>query len=287
MGGFSMKYVRHLLEFFAINRIIDDYRMDLSWLEQDWCGVSPMQHAFLERTPEEAGTEATEVAQLFRQSSLSRTFVTPSGPTAQTAMPWMLCLSPTRRFSFLTSCNFVLVPIHMNALEHWMVQTTETQMRDADTSKHKIWAKFYDPLGVSSNLDVCQAKWISFTLPLLQQWFDRDAGGDKLLSFQSTRRRGSSTTTDNASANTTPFVQQRVLPEVVAVPLLYAYSYVRHVRSLKTSKSIPQNDIAQMRLRLLWTLLHESSAADEDKDVQVWAEMVDIRKKIKKAFDSA
>ncbi|KAG2773302.1 hypothetical protein PC129_g15606 [Phytophthora cactorum] len=90
-----------------------------------------------------------------------------SPSTAQTAMLWMLCLSPTRRFSFLTSCNFVLVPIHMNALEHWMVQTTETQMRDADTSKHKIWAKFYDPLGVSSNLDVCQAKWISFTLPLL------------------------------------------------------------------------------------------------------------------------
>ncbi|KAG6965787.1 hypothetical protein JG687_00005249, partial [Phytophthora cactorum] len=132
MGGFSMKYVRHLLEFFAINRIIDDYCMDLSWLEQDWCGVSGM-----------------------------------SPSTAQTAMLWMLCLSPTRRFSFLTSCNFVLVPIHMNALEHWMVQTTETQMRDADTSKHKIWAKFYDPLGVSSNLDVCQAKWISFTLPLL------------------------------------------------------------------------------------------------------------------------
>ncbi|KAG2943181.1 hypothetical protein PC117_g9536 [Phytophthora cactorum] len=56
MGGFSMKYVRHLLEFFAINRIIDDYCMDLSWLEQDWCGVSPMQHASLESTPEEAGT---------------------------------------------------------------------------------------------------------------------------------------------------------------------------------------------------------------------------------------
>ncbi|RAW32364.1 hypothetical protein PC110_g11298 [Phytophthora cactorum] len=133
-------------------------------------------------------------------------------------------------------------------------------------------------------------------------WFDRDAGGEKLLNFQSTRRRGSSPTTDNASANTTPFVQQRVLPEVVAVPLLYpkqtdsvscgmlsiaqAYSYVRHVRSLKTSKSIPQNDITQMRLRLLWTLLHESSAADEDKDVQFWADMVEIRKKIKKAFDT-
>ncbi|KAG3242141.1 hypothetical protein PI124_g13017 [Phytophthora idaei] len=257
MGGFSMKYVRHLLEFFAINRIIDDYRMDLSWLEQDWSGVSPMQLAFLEHTPEEAGTEATKVAQLFRQSSLSRTFVTPSGPTGRciTSMPRDLVGNVARNrhlndttmdaglwhvSKYSTNCyavdavsvsdekiffpdflQLVLVPIHMNALEHWMVQTTETQMRDADTSKHKIWAKFYNPLGVSSYLDVCQAKWISFTLPLLQQWVDRDAGGDKLLNFQSTRRRGSSTTTDNASANTTPFVQQRVLPEVVAVPLLY------------------------------------------------------------------
>ncbi|KAG3246318.1 hypothetical protein PI124_g8952 [Phytophthora idaei] len=148
----------------------------------------------------------------------------------------------------------------MKALEHWMVQIIEIQMRDADTRKHKIWPTLYDPLGVSSNFDVCQAKWIYFTLPA------------------------------------------RVLPEVVAVPLLHpeqtdsvscgmlsiaqAYSYVRHVRSLKTSKSIPQNDITQMRLRLLWTLLHESSAADEDKDVHVWAEMVEIRKKIKKAFDT-
>ncbi|KAF1773708.1 hypothetical protein GQ600_13003 [Phytophthora cactorum] len=164
----------------------------------------------------------------------------------------------------------------MKALEHWMVQIIEIQMRDADTRKHKIWPTLYDPLGVSSYFD----------------WFDRDAGRDKLLNFQS----------DNASANTTPLMQQRVLPEVVAVPLLYpkqtdsvscgmlsiaqAYSYVRHVRSLKTSKSIPQNDITQMRLRLLWTLLHESSAADEDKDVQFWADMVEIRKKIKKAFDT-
>ncbi|KAG2952065.1 hypothetical protein PC117_g3090 [Phytophthora cactorum] len=138
----------------------------------------------------------------------------------------------------------------MKALEHWMVQIIEIQMRDADTRKHKIWPTLYDPLGVSSYFDVCQAKWISFTIPV------------------------------------------RVLPEVVAVPLLYpkqtdsvscgmlsiaqAYSYVRHVRSLKTSKSIPQNDITQMRLRLLWTLLHESSAADEDKDVQFWADMINL-----------
>ncbi|KAG3096409.1 hypothetical protein PC122_g4922 [Phytophthora cactorum] len=77
------KCARHLLAFFAFNRIIDDYRMDLLWLEQDWSGVSPMKHVFLERTPAEAGTVAAEVAQLFRQSSLSRTVVMPSGPTGR------------------------------------------------------------------------------------------------------------------------------------------------------------------------------------------------------------
>ncbi|KAG3096077.1 hypothetical protein PC121_g2641 [Phytophthora cactorum] len=77
------KCARHLLAFFAINRIIDDYRMDLLWLEQDWSGVSPMKHVFLKRTPAEAGTVAAEVAQLFRQSSLSRTVVMPSGPTGR------------------------------------------------------------------------------------------------------------------------------------------------------------------------------------------------------------
>ncbi|KAG3072635.1 hypothetical protein PI124_g8744 [Phytophthora idaei] len=71
----------------------------------------------------------------------------------------------------------------MKTLEHWIVQIIEIQMRDADTSKHKIWATFYDPLGVASNLDVCQTKWIAFTLPLLQQWFDRDSGRAKLLNF--------------------------------------------------------------------------------------------------------
>ncbi|KAG6968033.1 hypothetical protein JG687_00003964 [Phytophthora cactorum] len=155
----------------------------------------------------------------------------------------------------------------MKALEHWMVQIVEIQMSDEDTNKHKIWATFYDPLGVSSNLEVCEAKWISFTLPLLQEC---------------------EVNTDSA-----PLAPQRVLPEVVS--LLYpkqadavscdilsiaqAYSYVSHVRSLKTSKSISQNDLAQMRLRLMWTMLHESTAADEDRDVEVWADFASIRKK--------
>ncbi|KAG3193830.1 hypothetical protein PC128_g9917 [Phytophthora cactorum] len=284
MGGFSMKYGRHLLEFFAINRIIDDYCMDLSWLEQDWCGVSPMQHASLESTPEEAGRCITStprdlVGKVARNRRLN--------DAAMDAGLWHVS-------KYSTNCYAV----DAVSVSDEKIFFPDFLQLCAGTNSHECsgaldGADHRDP---NERCGYEQAQDLG-------EWFDRDAGGEKLLNFQSTRRRGSSPTTDIASANTTPFVQQRVLPEVVAVPLLYpkqtdsvscgmlsiaqAYSYVRHVRSLKTSKSIPQNDIAQMRLRLLWTLLHESSAADEDKDVQVWPEMVDVRKKIKKAFDSA
>ncbi|KAF1782029.1 hypothetical protein GQ600_19635 [Phytophthora cactorum] len=247
----------------------------------------------------------------FRQSSLSRTFVTPSGPTGR-------CITSTPRdLVGKVARNRRLNDAAMDAgLWHVSKYSTNCYAVDAvSVSDEKIFFPDFLQLCAGTNSHECSGALDGADhrdpnercgyeqAQDLGEWFDRDAGGEKLLNFQSTRRRGSSPTTDNASANTTPFVQQRVLPEVVAVPLLYpkqtdsvscgmlsiaqAYSYVRHVRSLKTSKSIPQNDIAQMRLRLLWTLLHESSAADEDKDVQVWPEMVDVRKKIKKAFDSA
>ncbi|ETI42344.1 hypothetical protein F441_12475 [Phytophthora nicotianae CJ01A1] len=59
----------------------------------------------------------------------------------------------------------------------------------SDTSKHNIWVMFYDPLGVASKIGVCQAKWISFALPLLQQWFDRVVGRGNFLNLQSSRRK--------------------------------------------------------------------------------------------------
>ncbi|KAG2760611.1 hypothetical protein PC129_g4232 [Phytophthora cactorum] len=159
---------------------------------------------------------------------MSRTFVTPSGPTGRCvtstlrdiigrvarskrlndavmdATLWHVSKYRTNCYAVdavsvadekmfypdypLASCNFVLVSIHMKALEHWMVQIVEIQMSDEDTNKHKIWATFYDPLGVSSNLEVCEAKWISFTLPLLQEWFERDLGRGKSLNLQAKSR---------------------------------------------------------------------------------------------------
>ncbi|KAI9984573.1 hypothetical protein PInf_005933 [Phytophthora infestans] len=54
----------------------------------------------------------------------------------------------------LASCNYVLVPIHMAAFKHWIIQIVKIQMADPDTSKLKIWVTFYDLLGVASNLDL-------------------------------------------------------------------------------------------------------------------------------------
>ncbi|KAI9993963.1 hypothetical protein PInf_016492 [Phytophthora infestans] len=82
----------------------------------------------------------------------------------------------------------VLVPVHMIALKHWMIQIVEVKMTDTEPSKRKIWATFYDPLGEDSNLEICQAKWTSFTLPLLEAWFKRDKDREKFRNLASNMR---------------------------------------------------------------------------------------------------
>ncbi|KAG6948995.1 hypothetical protein JG687_00015140, partial [Phytophthora cactorum] len=117
-------------------------------------------------------------------------------------------------------------------------------------------------------------------------------------------RESKNDTATVSNADPAPQPQSCSLPEVVAVPIVrpkqvgsvscdivsiaqaYSYMYVTRDRSLKTSNSNSQKDMAQMRLRLLWTMVHKSTAADENRDVEVWVRMLDIRKKVKKAFDS-
>ncbi|KAG3060987.1 hypothetical protein PI124_g19472 [Phytophthora idaei] len=83
MGGFSMTYVRWHLQYYALMAIVDEYRMDLAWLQGNWSEFTTVKHKFLEKTPASPTGLAEEVAQLLRQSSLSRTFTTPSGPTGR------------------------------------------------------------------------------------------------------------------------------------------------------------------------------------------------------------
>ncbi|KAF1774222.1 hypothetical protein GQ600_730 [Phytophthora cactorum] len=140
---------------------------------------------------------------------------------------------------------------------------------DQDTSKHKIWVTFYDPLGVASNPDVCQAKWISLTLPLLQQWFDRDAGEiGGLQDASSTPERAKTTllpcqtqirppapvvlaARSCCRSNCASKTVGSVSCDIVSIAQAYSYMYVTRDRSLKTSNSNSQKDMAQMRLRLL------------------------------------
>ncbi|KAG3115447.1 hypothetical protein PI125_g5551 [Phytophthora idaei] len=85
-----------------------------------------------------------------------------------------------------------------------MIQIVEIQMKSTDSTKQKLWATFYDPLGIESNLEICQAKWLSLTLPMLQQWFNRDLERTKLLNLvpqkRSTRSTSSSMNIDGALA---------------------------------------------------------------------------------------
>ncbi|KAG2808501.1 hypothetical protein PC112_g16932 [Phytophthora cactorum] len=166
MGGFSMTYVRWLLQYYALMAIVDEYRMDLAWLQGNWSEFTTMKHKFLEKTPASPTGLAEEVAQLLRQSSLSRTFTTPSGPTGRSvtsslrrivgkiarkkrfndavmkAALWhvykLLCCRRSLRYRRennrtvypLASCNYVLVSIHMVALRPWIIQIVEVQMGD-------------------------------------------------------------------------------------------------------------------------------------------------------------
>eukprot|EP00644_Phytophthora_capsici_P011278 jgi/Phyca11/16217/fgenesh1_pg.PHYCAscaffold_18_\ len=116
----------------------------------------------------------------------------------------------------LSGCKFVLVPVHMKALKHWMIQIVEIKMTDADTTKHKIWATFYDPLGVGSNLDICESKWSSFTLPLLESWFKRDMDREKLRNLipKNRLKRSASAARSRESGDDTPEMQ---FPDVLAV----------------------------------------------------------------------
>ncbi|KAG6945904.1 hypothetical protein JG688_00016314 [Phytophthora aleatoria] len=66
-----------------------------------------------------------------------------------------------------------------------------------------------------------------------------------------------------------------------------AYSYVSRVSSLKTSKTISSNDLAYMRLRLLWAILQDLDTTDERSDTKVWAELLHLRKAVQKSFGSS
>ncbi|KAF1794085.1 hypothetical protein GQ600_22819 [Phytophthora cactorum] len=272
MGGFSMTYVRWLLQHYALMAIVDEYRMDLAWLQGNWSEFTTMKHKFLEKTPASPTGLAKEVAQLLLHGHLPRLQGLPVAVLLRHFVKYLRYRRENNRTDYpLASCNYVLVSIHMVALKHWIIQIVEVQMGDQDTSKHKIWVTFYDPLGVASNPDVCQAKWISLTLPLLQQWFDRDAGEIRWSTRRKFYPRESKNDTATVSnADPAPQPQSCSLPEVVAVPIAYSYMYVTRDRSLKTSNSNSQKDMAQMRLRLLWTMLHKSTAADENRDVEVW-----------------
>ncbi|KAG1687313.1 hypothetical protein DVH05_005267 [Phytophthora capsici] len=201
----------------------------------------------------------------------------------------------------LSGCKFVLVPVHMKALKHWMIQIVEIKMTDADTTKHKIWATFYDPLGVGSNLDICESKRISFTLPLLQSWFKRDMDREKLRNLipKNRLKRSASAARSRESGDDTPEMQ---FPDVLAVRMTrptqvddvscgilcaaQAYSYVTGSRSLNASKRVSKNDLELIRLRLLWATLHEAVAPNEKEDAELWMQMLEIRKLVKKAFSS-
>ncbi|KAG6948905.1 hypothetical protein JG688_00014875 [Phytophthora aleatoria] len=95
-------------------------------------------------------------------------------------------------------------------------------MTTTGSTKQKLWATLYDPLGIESNLEICQAKWLSFTLPMLQQWFNRDVDRTKLLNMVPQNRATHSTRSNSAANNESAHAQDPSLtfPSVHVVDML-------------------------------------------------------------------
>ncbi|KAG1695299.1 hypothetical protein DVH05_020678 [Phytophthora capsici] len=141
----------------------------------------------------------------------------------------------------------------MKALKHWMIQIVEIKMPDADSTKHKIWATFYEPLGAGSNLNICASKWISFTSPLLQSWFKQsiDRGMLRNLIPKNRLKRSTSAARSRENGDDTPELQ---FLDVFAVRMTHptqvddvscrilcaaqAYSYITESRSLNVKESM-------------------------------------------------
>lgn len=336
------RFDRLLLDYYALAKDIDKYKLDLAWVQQDWSAVISMQLPFLDKITDAPDVLATKVAQLFIESPFSRKCSLSSGLGGHVASSFRQMIGKLARQKQLndavmdlallhvanyksgcyvidslsvadekmhvpdqqlSSCKFVLVPVHMKDLMHWMIQIVEIQMSGTDPSKPKIWATFYDPLGLASNLEICQAKWLTFTLPMLQKWFSRDTESNKLLSLTPGCIKTSriNTKVPIMSTKQDPMLSKKLpeFPSVVAVMMTspkqtdavscgvlciaQAYSYISGVRSLKAYKTISEDDLAQMRLRLLWTLLNDSDLCDDGKD-NTSGEKLDIMKRVAKAF---
>ncbi|KAG6943321.1 hypothetical protein JG687_00018536 [Phytophthora cactorum] len=200
-----------------------------------------LEHEFLEDITASPQVVASEVAQLSRKATLSRTLTTPSGVVGRcirskfgeivgklarskqlndaeidAALRHVATYSascyaidavsvtdgkPFIPYFPLSNCKLFLVPVHMIALKHWMIQIVEIQMTTTESTNQKLWAMLCNPLGIESNLEICQAKWHSCTLPMLQRWFNRDVDRAKLLSLVPQNRPTHSTRSSSAAKN--------------------------------------------------------------------------------------
>ncbi|KAL3660604.1 hypothetical protein V7S43_014369 [Phytophthora oleae] len=151
-------YVRLVLGYYDVLKVVEEYRKDLTWIERDWSSFGNLEHPFLEKITLSPSLLSREVAQLYRTSSLSRVLNVPSGLSGRCLTStfremvgrlarhkqlndialdmalWNVATYSTRCYAVdafsatdenmfipdnpLSNCKFVLVPVHMLALKH-------------------------------------------------------------------------------------------------------------------------------------------------------------------------
>lgn len=58
----------------------------------------------------------------------------------------------------LSSYDFVLIPVHMAVLQHWLIQVVQVDLRDDNPDKWSLKAIHYDPLSSVSNILLLERK---------------------------------------------------------------------------------------------------------------------------------
>ncbi|KAI9983424.1 hypothetical protein PInf_007448 [Phytophthora infestans] len=147
LGGFSSDYVGLVRANYDVLNVIEEYRKDIAWIERDWSSAGQLKFPFLAKIQASPDVLASEVAQLYRTATILRglhstrhsirsTFGKMVGRPARNkqlndvdvSKYSPICyavdsISVTDEKVFipdypLSSCKFVLVPVHMIALRH-------------------------------------------------------------------------------------------------------------------------------------------------------------------------
>jgi hypothetical protein len=192
----------------------------------------------------------------------------------------------------LSKYTYVIVPVYMRSLKHWLIQIVSLPLIEDAQGEGQAEQHFklvlYDPLGVEGHIDVLRATWKEFTLPLLRKWHARDFAkanssvGDRLDENSEVNTFGANYGEVSAKRKSLEALDSSILSvseveEVLLHPkqpdsvscgvlcLALAYSHVVGA-AFERQKIVARDDVAAMRMCLMWQLICDCDERQEISD---------------------